>query len=256
MSTSRTSSYLANFNVTIEQARDFVFAHLDEPTTIFTTARQYGITNEMLGEIAGYSADEVRGFFGSFSINAGELDPEPLFPSDMLQFSSLIALNTATTGALSTASLREQVIAQTGESAYNAAFDPNQFFGGLDGVFTASDLGITELGDLAATAETLESLFYGSIVHLASTVDTQELAEIGNFVQANAAGLANGDPAVMTALLTLVQGVVEDLATQPAFSEPMISEVAVASAVALVGFASQHDQSLFDELLSGFGFVF
>lgn len=249
-----TSSYLANFNVTIEQAKGFVFAHLDDPTTIFTTARQYGITNEMLGEIAGYSADEVRGFFGSFSINAGELDPEPVFPSDMLQFSSLIALNTAT-GALSTASLREQVIAQTGESAYNAAFDPNQFFGGLDDVFTASDLGIAELGDLPATAETLESLFYGSIVHLASTVDTQELAEIGNFVQTNAAGLANGDPAAMAALLTLVQGVVEDLATQPAFSEPMISEVAVGSAVALVGFASQHDQSLFDELLSGFGFV-
>lgn len=249
-----TSSYLANFKVTIAQAKDFVFAHLDDPTTIFTTARQYGITNEMLGEIAGYSADEVRGFFGSRGISAGELDPEPLFPSDMLQFSSLMALNTAT-GTLSTATLREQVIAQTGESAYNAAFDPNQFFGGLDGVFTATDLGITDLGDLLATAETLESLFYGSIVRLASTVDTQELAEIGNFVQANAAGLANGDPAAMAALLTLVQGVVEDLATQPAFSEPMISEVAVGSAVALVGFASQHDQSLFDELLSGFGFV-
>ena len=249
-----TSSYLANFGVTIEQAREYVLAHLSNPNAIVATARQYGITNDMLGEIAGgYSAADVRGYLAGFGIDASGLEAEPLFPSEMLQFSTVMGLNTAS-GALSTASLRAQVIAQTGEPAYNAAFDPNHYSGGLDGVFSVADLGVASLGELPATAETLESLFYGTIIRLTGTVDMEELLQVQSFVRDNAAGLQNEDPAVESALATLMLGIVQDQATPSAFGESLISEVAVASAVALVGFASQHDQSLFDELLTGFAF--
>lgn len=249
-----TSSYLANFGVTIEQAREYVFANLDNPQAIFATARQFGVTNEMLGEIAGgYSAQQVQGYLAGFGIDASALETEPLFPSEMLQFSTVMGLNTET-GALSTASLREQVKAHTGAAAYAAAFDPNQYAGGLDGVFSAADLGVLNLGDLPATAETLESLFYGTIIRLTGTVDTEELQQVASFVQDNAAGLENEDPAVESALVTLMLGIVQDQAVVSPFTPALISEVAVASAVALVGFASQHDQSLFDELLTGFAF--
>lgn len=249
-----TSSYLANFGVTIEQAREYVFANLDNPQAIFATARQFGVTNEMLGEIAGgYSAQQVQGYLAGFGIDASALETEPLFPSEMLQFSTVMGLNTET-GALSTASLREQVKAHTGAAAYAAAFDPNQYAGGLDGVFSAADLGVLNLGDLPATAETLESLFYGTIIRLTGTVDMEELQQVASFVQDNAAGLENEDPAVESALVTLMLGIVQDQAVVSPFTPALISEVAVASAVALVGFASQHDQSLFDELLTGFAF--
>lgn len=252
-----TSSYLAKFNVTIEQASQYVQAHMHDLQAIVATARQYGITHDMLGEIAGhnagahYSGAEVRGYLASLGIESASLAADPLFPSDMLQFSSVMGLNTVTTGALSTASLRAQVIARTSATAYDAAFDPNQYAGGLDGVFSAADLGV-DLGNLPATAETLESLFYGTIIRLAGAVDMQEMMEVQGFVHDHAAGLANDDPAVTSALVTLMLGVVQDQATVPAISGDVLAQVAVGSAVALVGIASQHDQSLFDELLSGF----
>jgi len=247
-----TSSYLANFGVSVDQARAFLLGNLHDPQAIFNTARQFGVTNEMLGEITGYSPIQVRAFFGGFGMAAGELDPEPLFPSDLLQFGSVFALNTAT-GALSTASLRQQVMAQTGEATYNLAFDPNQYAGGLDGIFSAADLGVSSLGNLPATSETLESLFYGTIVRVARAVDTTELQQLVQFVIDRGAALDSEDPAAINEFLALMQGIVADEAGPLAgFGESQIAEAAVASAVALVGLASWHDQSLFDELLTGF----
>lgn len=134
-----------------------------------------------------------RGYLAAFGIDAAPLDAEALFPSDMLQFSGVIALNTRMDD-LSTASLRAQVIARTGEPAYEAAFDPNHYVGGLDGVFTAADLGISNLGDLPATAATLESLFYRSIIRLAGTLDVQEAFHVATFVNTHGAALENGEP--------------------------------------------------------------
>lgn len=254
-----TSSYLARFNVTIEQASEYVQANMHNLAGIVATARQYGITHDMLGEIAGhnagthYSAAEVRGYLASFGIESASLVAEPLFPSEMLQFSSVMALNVET-GALSTASLRAQVIARTGEPAYNAAFDPNHYAGGLDGVFTVADLGVSNLGNLPATVETLESLFYGTIVRLAATLDMQEAGEVAAFLHTHGTALDNEDPAVESAFLALMRAVVEDQASPPALTEAQIAQAAVGSAVALVAVASHHDQSLFDELLTGFVF--
>lgn len=247
-----TSSYLATLGVTTDQARAFLLGNLHDPQAIFNTARQFGVTNEMLGEITGYSATQVRAFFGEYGMVAGELDPEPLFPPDLLQFASIMALNTAT-GALSTASLRQQVIARTGEATYNMAFDPNQYAGGLDGIFSAADLGVASLGNLPATRETLESLFYGTIVRVARAVDATELQQLVGFLSARGAALDNDDPAAVNEFLALMQDVVADEGGLLAgFGESQIAEAAVGSAVALVGMASWHDQSLFDELLTGF----
>lgn len=254
-----TSSYLANFGVTIEQASQYVHANMHDLHGIAATARQYGITDEMLGEIAGhaagthYSGAEVRGYLAGFGVNTAGLSAESLFPSEMLQFSSVMTLNVET-GTLSTASLRTQVIARTGEAAYNAAFDPNHYAGGLDGVFSVADLGVSSLGDLPATAQTLESLFYGTIVRLAGTLDMQEAFDVAAFVNTHRAAMESGDPAVESAFLALMHGIVEDHAMMPALTDTQIAQAAVASAVALVGFASQHDQSLFAELLTGFAF--
>lgn len=163
-----------------------------------------------------------------------------------------MALNTAE-GALSTASLRQQVIAQTGVATYNMAFDPNQYAGGLDGVFSVADLGVANLGNLPATSETLESLFYGTIVRVARAIDTAELQQLAQFLIDRGAALDNEDPAAINEFLALMQGVVADEAGPLAgFGESQIAQAAVGSAVALVGLASWHDQSLFDELLTGF----
>jgi hypothetical protein len=70
-----TTDYLAQFGITMQEAHDFVWSHIDDAQLIFTVAGQYGVTTTMLGEIAGgYSATEVRGFFAEHGLNGALLD--------------------------------------------------------------------------------------------------------------------------------------------------------------------------------------
>jgi len=68
------SEHLMQYGITVEIAREFIMSNLDNPTTIFNAAKQYGVTNEMLGEIVGVSTDIVRDFFGSIGLDYTQLE--------------------------------------------------------------------------------------------------------------------------------------------------------------------------------------
>ena len=75
-----TSEYLASLGITMQQAHDFIFAHLDDAALIYNTANQYDVTNAMLGEIVGgVTTQQVRDFFDSRGLNSAELEP-PIVP--------------------------------------------------------------------------------------------------------------------------------------------------------------------------------
>lgn len=69
-------AHLAQFNVTVEQARNFIITHLTNLPHIVSVCQQFGITNEMLAEIygGGITSDAVINFFGSRSIDSTVLD--------------------------------------------------------------------------------------------------------------------------------------------------------------------------------------
>jgi len=232
----------------VQQARDFIFSHLDNPAVIYNAAAQYGITNEMLGEIVGgYNADQVEAFFDSHGFNGDQLDAHELLADDMMQLSGLVSLNTFS-GSLSTASLRDQVVAQTGLSAYQHAFSPDLYDGSADGTFTSTELGVP-LGPLPATMETVESLFYGTLIGARKSMDTQEFGEIYNFIQNNEAALENGDLAVEDQFFALIVSVFADTAENPVFSDSQIVETAVLAGTMLVQLIGQDgDMALFDAL--------
>ena len=67
---------LAKLGVSMAEASAFVQANLANPRNIYEVAKQHGITNAMLGEIAGgYSEAEVEAFFGFHGIDSRDLDP-------------------------------------------------------------------------------------------------------------------------------------------------------------------------------------
>ena len=71
-----TSEYLASLGITMQQAHDFIFAHLDDPALIYNTANQYDVTNFMLSEIVGgVTTQQVRDFFDSHGLNSAALEP-------------------------------------------------------------------------------------------------------------------------------------------------------------------------------------
>ncbi|MCO4757848.1 MAG: hypothetical protein KC477_07485 [Oceanospirillaceae bacterium] len=70
-----TESHLAQLGVTIEQARNFIIANVQNPSVIFNVAKQHGITNQMLAEIyGGVTAETVQAFFDTKGIDSSELD--------------------------------------------------------------------------------------------------------------------------------------------------------------------------------------
>ncbi|MDD2742098.1 MAG: hypothetical protein PHV02_07485 [Rhodocyclaceae bacterium] len=74
-----TADYLAKFNVSMQQALDFIAANINSPGTIFDVAKGAGLTNEMLADIVaqaipGFSANDMKSWFGSQGFDANALD--------------------------------------------------------------------------------------------------------------------------------------------------------------------------------------
>jgi hypothetical protein len=236
-----TSSYLANYGVSMELARNFILSNVGNPGLIFETARQFGVTNDMLGEITGYTGDVVRQFFRGYGMDDMALEPKPIIDAELARFGGVLALDTST-GILSVAALHDQVVARTGSAAYQAAFDPTQFAGSADGVFTPAELGTAAFGQLPATTAILESLFYGTIINLAHSIDPQEAGQLVQFMSINEAALERDDPVAVAQAIDLLQGVLADPAPQSFLNDALLAQAVVDSAVALVG--QRNDDSL------------
>lgn len=71
---STTQQILANNNVTLEQARSFIYANVTNPSAIFNAAHSVGVTSDMLGEIAGVSGSLVRNYFTQSGLDVQLLD--------------------------------------------------------------------------------------------------------------------------------------------------------------------------------------
>ncbi len=66
--------YLATKGVTLAQAYSFIMGNISSPATIYNVAKQFGVTNQMLGEIVGVNADVVKSFWSAQGFDAAQLD--------------------------------------------------------------------------------------------------------------------------------------------------------------------------------------
>jgi hypothetical protein len=69
-----TESHLAAIGVTIQQARDFIFSHSNEPEVILNTAVEHDITTSMLSETTGLTVNDISTYFSSLGLDASKLD--------------------------------------------------------------------------------------------------------------------------------------------------------------------------------------
>ena len=74
--------HLAQYGVTVEQARQFIHGNLQNPETIYQVAAQYGVTFDMLAEIYGENANGeiVKSFFNGLGMVTS--DDTPLWDDD------------------------------------------------------------------------------------------------------------------------------------------------------------------------------
>ncbi|MFZ1711721.1 MAG: hypothetical protein WAT53_01485, partial [Nitrosomonas sp.] len=168
--------------ISISEARDFIFANVDQPGIIFNKAAEFGITTEMLSEITGYSSAVISGYLASFGLDTKLLDEvKILINSDPGDLSYLIDFNDHT-GVLSTASLRDQVKALLKNPGdYDSFFEPVFFYQNKDNVYTPDELGVSHLGNVPANSESLESIFFGTLINITNSLDAIELKRIIDF---------------------------------------------------------------------------
>lgn len=66
--------YLATKGVTVAQVYDFIIGNLNSPGAIFSAAKQFGLTNQMLAEVVGQSVDVVKSFWSGLGFDPAQLD--------------------------------------------------------------------------------------------------------------------------------------------------------------------------------------
>ncbi len=186
-------SHLAKFGVTVPQALNFLIANVEQPETIFNVASQYAITTAMLGEITTLSPEVVSNYFAASGFDSSELDDTGiLLNKDPGDFKSLVGFNNNDEAhtddveniseVLSTESLRGFVQPLLSDaSAYDAVFGPQFAFQANDGIYDAEELGVDLGVTVPATNESIESLFYGSLINMFSALDQTELEPIVSF---------------------------------------------------------------------------
>lgn len=175
--------HLAKLGITVQQALDFIETNVDQPDVIYSAARQNGVTNEMLNEITTFSTTVISEYFVSADLDPVKLDYTSILANfDLATLETLVGFNN-NTGVLSNASLGEAVRPLLVEPlVYDFSFDPiYSHIQPNDGIYDAEELGVGHLSDVPATNESVESLFYGSLINMFSMLDESELNEIDLF---------------------------------------------------------------------------
>ena len=174
--------YLTDLGITVEQANNFINANIGDPQRIFKTASEYGVTTRMLSEISGYSRDNVQKYFVDVNPDWSKLlDKSKLVNSDLGSLEDIVAFNTRE-GILSNASLRAIVKPKIDSLDY-ANYDETfvSSFPDLqlkDSLYTSGELGVEHIDNIEAISENIESLFYGTLINIFSTLDESEFDQI------------------------------------------------------------------------------
>ncbi len=251
---------LAKYDLNVDIAREWIVANLGTPKTVFDVCKAAGLNSSMIAEILnplvpGLSSTVVESFFSGNGLDGSSLRPPfigtedkaELIPDELGQLNWLISMN-GNVGNLSTYALHNAVLAELGdEAAYNDLFNPNNYEGAEDGVFTGAELGVKGLGNFAATSANLESLYYGTLVNTLKSLDSGELTEIFQFVQANQAGLESGSDTVEDQLTELLFAAIQDPAYPAALSDAQVAAVIVDATVLTAQIVGDKD-GIFDDV--------
>jgi len=77
-----TAEHLAQYSVTLNQARDFIVSNLSAPNVIYETCLQFGVSASMIAEIyGGVTKEQVVSFFDSQGLNGSALEANDIISS-------------------------------------------------------------------------------------------------------------------------------------------------------------------------------
>lgn len=254
-------SIVQKFNLTTAQVGEWLHAnYYSNPANVQEIAKLAGLDSIMLSEllsphISGITPDAINQYLQQQIPPTPSPIPHPTRPvmSDdaAAQIAALVGPN-QNHGILSTDYLRSQILQQgIGQEQYNRLYDPSQYIGHEDGVFTPQELGFDHLGNLSATSQTLESLFYGTLINTLRAIDHREAAQLDRFVEKNYNQLIPGTD-TFEEFIAMTLNMFSTPATQPFLNDHDISESIVESASMVIDLMGLHgDMALMDGIFGG-----
>lgn len=247
------------FNLTTAQVGEWLNAnYYSNPASVQEIAKIAGLDSIMLSEllsphIYGITPDAINQYMQQHIPPATSPTPtRPVVSDDAAdQITAFVGLN-ENGGILSTDYLRSQILQQgISQEQYNRIYEPSQYVGYEDGVFTPGELGISHLGNLSATSQTLESLFYGTLINTLRAIDHSEAAQLDRFMEKNYSQLTPGTDTFEEFIAMTLQ-MFSTPTTQPFLNDYEVSEIIVESASIVVGLMGQHDDmALMDGIFAG-----
>lgn len=81
-------THLKQYGVSVAQAKKFILDNINKPSNIYSVAKQFGVTNDMLAEIVGgVSALDVKNWFSSKGFDASLLEGTVVSGGQLIQTS-------------------------------------------------------------------------------------------------------------------------------------------------------------------------
>lgn len=81
-------THLQQYGITIAQAKKFILDNVNKPSNIYSVAKQFGVTNDMLAEIVGgVTAGDVKGWFAVRGFDASLLEGGAATGTQLIQTS-------------------------------------------------------------------------------------------------------------------------------------------------------------------------
>jgi hypothetical protein len=171
---------IKEISATREQTLDWIYTRIDQPETIFLTALENGITTSMLSDLTGFSNNQISDYFAALGFDTSLLDEVGiLFNSELGSLAHLVEFNDHS-GILSTNSLRDvlKVSFEDEPFSYDAFFESVFDYQKNDGIYSPDELGVAHLGNITASEENIESIFYGTLINIFQQFDEDEYQQI------------------------------------------------------------------------------
>lgn len=220
------AQHLAQYGVSFQQARDFVYANLDQPAIIYQVALNHGVTSAMLAEIygQGVNAAVVENFFqsqgldgsrlsasnanGWESVNLEEIDWSAIEES-LLELSTLYR-PFETDGVLSARALTSRILEKVSLNSFNALMETSSMDHNQDGIVTAEEAEAPGMPSFAATVANGAAHNYGFLIRALTALDSSEVQALeallkkgpGSTLQQTQDILANYMDSLVQAMLT------------------------------------------------------
>lgn len=244
------TQHLAQHGVSFQEARDFVYANLNNPAHIFDVALTFGVTSSMLAELygQGVNATVVEQFFDSQGLDGARLSATVSnswdhVDLDQLDWTSIensfmklsvLLRPLETTGPLSAENLTASILKQVSQHSFDSYMDPRSMDENGDGIVTAAEAEVPGMPSFLATVGNIAAHEFGFLVRALTALDAHEKRALEGLInQGPGATLQQTQAAVQNYMDTMVQALLTPT-SEPYYNNNEVANIIVTGIVSTI----------------------